>query len=159
MTPFQVLNEEMLLRAVLLYAVSRLLSNSLVSSLLVGALFSLLHFTLHGFFDAHWLALSTIFSLFAFATISNYVFLCTGHIGYTFAFHTGWNLARFTNGEMYNSQTFESLNQPQSFDALEGSATIAAINCIVLSLVLIYAYRAGAKVDLRAPQTAIAGDK
>lgn len=116
----QVLNEEMVFRALLLGCLERRGLPRALVSLLSALAFVVGHVVIYRWGIAHvWLLPQTVVTLFAFALFTNSLYLRTRHIGYPAAIHLGWNLARFTcfwqfdnvasmQAEAYGFNTFEA---------------------------------------------------
>lgn len=99
---FQVLNEEMLLRAALLWHLRRLTRSTAVISVGAAAAFVLLHLVFYRVGAGETLPPGALLSLFFFSLAGNEVYLQTGHIGYPFAVHVAWNLQRFGRYWMFD---------------------------------------------------------
>ncbi len=95
--PFcQVLNEEMLFRALLLGTCARRGCKPAYVSWLAAASFAFAHVAIYRWGIAHtWLLPQTIAVLLCFALVTNAMYLRTGNIAYPVAVHLGWNFTRF----------------------------------------------------------------
>lgn len=114
---FQVLNEEILLRALLLGWLKRKLRSERLIMLVTTAVFAGLHILLYLFLADVSLAPGPLLTLLIYCLIANLLFLRSGHIAFAFALHAGWNLNRFTAVYVDGSQR---LSEAQTFNAIEG---------------------------------------
>jgi membrane protease YdiL (CAAX protease family) len=131
----QPLNEEIVLRALLLGFFARYFNHRAYLAILSALVFSLLHWLLYYYgVLAVKLELSTLLTLFFFALAANALYLTFGHIGFGFVIHMTWNWWRFS-GNIIRGDII--LNEPQTFNALEGSApvfllvSILSLACII----------------------------
>ena len=119
--PFQTLNEEMVLRALLLTALVRILRPHFLLSVVVAGVFAVLHFALYYFGPPH-TALSgqalTTLVLVGFAL--NELFLATSSIAVPWAIHLGWNLTRY-GSDWIGQSSSGSLEQGLDFSLIEGN--------------------------------------
>jgi membrane protease YdiL (CAAX protease family) len=130
----QPLNEEIVLRALLLGFFARYFTHRAYLAILAALMFSLLHFILYYFGSlATILDLSTLLTLFFFGLAANALYLTFNHIGYGFVIHMAWNWWRFS-GDIVKDGVM--LNEPQGFNVIEGSGT-TLVFVSVLSLVCI----------------------
>lgn len=131
----QPLNEEIVLRALLLGFFARYFKHRAYLAILSALVFSLLHLLLYyyGAFAIR-LELSTLLTLFFFALAANALYLTFDHIGFGFVIHMTWNWWRFSGNIVKDGIT---LNEPQTFNALEGSipvfifVTVLSLACVV----------------------------
>lgn len=114
---FQVLNEEILLRALLLGWLKRQLHSELLIMLVTTAVFAGLHILLYVWLADVRLEPGPLVTLLSYCLIANLLFLRSGHIAFAFALHAGWNLNRFTAVYVDGGQR---LSEAQSFNAIEG---------------------------------------
>jgi hypothetical protein len=119
------LNEEIVFRSVVLGLLTAWLQSVLKASVLSAAIFSLGHLLIYRILDAHWLAPTTLVTLFFFGLAANQLYAWRGHIGYSYALHVGWNIVRFRAG--YLSLNGETLHGGASFDLIEGSWPVCAV--------------------------------
>lgn len=130
----QPLNEEIVLRALLLGFFARYFRHRAYLAILSALVFSLLHLLLYyyGVFATR-LELGTLLTLFFFGLSANALYLTFNHIGFGFVIHMAWNWWRFSGKIVKDGIT---LNEPQSFNALEGSvpvfifATALSLACV-----------------------------
>lgn len=116
---FQVLNEELVLRGLLLTVLAvRTRRHPALASAAVAAVFSGLHQALYPLKDGSWLGFGALLNLFLFGVWANAAFLRSRHIGWGLAVHLGWNLNRFTGDFVRAGQI---VPEGQLFDPLEGS--------------------------------------
>lgn len=118
---FQVLNEEIILRAILLRYTSKLLNSANLATFLTAAIFSSLHFLFYNIAQGVHLSNFALIALFFFWLISNRLFLTFNHIGFSYIFHLAWNLTRFTSEYFYHNQ---KISEGSLFNQLEGSPVI-----------------------------------
>ena len=124
---FQVLNEEMVLRALLLGVLLKKCKTRwtrLSASSGVALVFSLLHLALYWLKDGIILSDWTLLNLFLFGAWANAMWLATSHIGWGFAVHLAWNLTRFGGDFLAGGHV---VPEAQTFNLIEGSATLTPI--------------------------------
>jgi membrane protease YdiL (CAAX protease family) len=123
--PFQVLNEEMVLRALLLTALSQILKPGLFVSMAVAGCFMMAHFVLYKFGPPHAeLSVQALTALFLVGFALNELFLATGSIAVPWAIHFGWNLTRFGN----DWQGTPGILEPgRDFNLIEGNPWVTAL--------------------------------
>ncbi len=114
---FQVLNEEILLRALLLPKMMRCLNSENKVMVFTGLVFYLLHALLYTYLNDSQLSQATLLTLLFFCLITNLLYLRTGHIAFSFTLHAGWNLNRFAADYQQGSY---KLTEAQSLNAIEG---------------------------------------
>jgi len=130
---FQVMNEEMVFRALLLGAALKLITRRWVAALLCAALFALAHGVLYALLGRNALTLLTVVSLFCFGWALNNLFLHFRTIGVPLAIHVGWNLSRF--GWLHRDDaTGTVLSQGETFNRIEGSGEVVALSLILVGL-------------------------
>ena len=133
-TPFQVLNEEMVLRAVLLTILARLVDRKVVVSVSVATVFAAAHFLLCRFGPPRTaLSINALTTLFLVGVALNQFFFTTGNIAIPFGIHLGWNFTRF--GSHWVGQT-SGLDLPvgMDFNLIEGNFIVIALAAILLVL-------------------------
>jgi membrane protease YdiL (CAAX protease family) len=148
--PFQTLNEEMVLRALLLTVLANILKIRILLSIGLAGLFALVHLVLYRFGPPHsalsFQALTVVFLVgFAF----NEFFQATGSIAIPWAIHLGWNLTRFGR-DWIGQGTAGTLEQGRDFNLVEGNPWVILL---AVALVLI----ASAARFRRLPQRVCAG--
>lgn len=140
---FQALNEEIILGSMLLKGLRRRAGGLHPMALvLAGALvFALGHLAFYLSLGGGALSLAALLSLFAVGLIRNHVILATGHIGYIWALHLGWNAVFF--GALYQSaDTGDRLSRVEMFNLVMGDpAFVVFITCLTLLSFRIWKYR------------------
>lgn len=132
---FQVLNDEMVMRAALLTVVLRAYPHPRVAIPVLAAVFSAAHRLAYAT-DGSEIHLAALTSLFAFGVIGNTLFVRFGHIGYGTAAHYAWNFFRFNTRYSVDGRT---LRQGETFDYIEGSSAVLALSTVLmLAVVAIY---------------------
>lgn len=117
---FQVLNEEMLLRALLLVSLVRFIKSHWAANLLAASVFTLLHYALYRFgIQQTGLKIEALLTLFFFALSCNALFISSGTIAASYALHVGWNLTRFGH-EWIEKTSGLQLKEAESFNLIEG---------------------------------------
>lgn len=118
----QPLNEEIVLRALLLGFFARFFSHRAYLALLASLIFSGLHLLLYYFGSlATPLEVLTLLTLFFFALAANALYLTFSHIGFGLVIHMAWNWWRFSGNIVKDGII---LNEAQGFNALEGSVPV-----------------------------------
>jgi len=130
------LNEEILLGAIPLNYIRKkfqALRNYQIS-IIVALVFCILHYIFYRwiFLDFGILTLFTLVSLFLVGVIRNNLFLSTGHIGYSWAFHAGWVFIMF-GFDHFRSSTEILVNESDRFNIYLGSTQVL-VALFVLSL-------------------------
>lgn len=137
---FYVLNEEIVLGAILLFAlVNEWKIRPVVASLCLAVLFSMLHFIFFKwiFADRGVLGISTLITLFLVGFIRNSLIFQTGHIGYSWAFHFGWIAVMF--GSIHNSLTSNMyFTEHELFNLYLGSTEMLIISIILAGFFSVY---------------------
>jgi membrane protease YdiL (CAAX protease family) len=129
---FQVLNEEIMLRAVLLQLFFTRFRSRIKVSIIVAIFFALLHFAFYFLAQGAILSLSALTSLFVFFLIFNLIYYWTGHIWFGVAFHLAWNLTRFTHYFYWHGKRLE---EGALFNYIEGSGFSLVMLLTILTLV------------------------
>jgi membrane protease YdiL (CAAX protease family) len=129
----QPLNEEIVLRALLLGFFAHFFTHRAYLAIIAALIFSLLHFLIYYGALGERLDVLTLLTLFFFGLAANALYLTFNHIGFGYVIHLAWNWWRFSGNIVKDGVT---LNEPQTFDALEGSIPVF-IFVTVLSLVCI----------------------
>ncbi len=131
----QPLNEEIVIRALLLGFFTRFFSHRAYLALLAALVFS----------GAHWLYyflgpirvqldILALLTLFFFALAANALYLTFNHMGFGFVIHFAWNWWRFS-GDIVKDGL--SLNEGQTFNAIEGSfavftfVALLSLTCVI----------------------------
>ena len=130
---FQALNEEILFRALLIGLVIQLarpagLIPLILISLGLALVFPAAHFLLYRYSNPLHLALSplALLTLFLAGLVMNNLYLAFRHIGFSWAFHAGWNVV-WLPAAVTDIATGQRLHEPQVFDRVLGAPVMAAI--------------------------------
>ena len=143
--PFQTLNEEMVLRALLLAALAHLVKVRLATSISVAALFTILHFVLYRFGPPHAaLSIQSLTTLLLVGLAFNEFFLETGSIAIPYGIHLGWNLTRFGNGWVAQGSPY-SLQEGVDFNLIEGNSRVIARAAVLALIGLAARFRPSAR--------------
>jgi membrane protease YdiL (CAAX protease family) len=127
---FQVLNDEMVLRAACLTLLLRIVPYPKTVVIATAVLFSVGHhlvYRMNGV-SIDWPAMV---SLFSFGAIVNLLFVRFGHIGYGVALHYAWNLYRFNS--VYRLDGLP-LSEGMTFNYVEGNVWVVAGSMVALVL-------------------------
>lgn len=127
---FQVLNDEIVLRAACLTLLLRIVPYPKTVAIATAVLFSVGHhlvYRMNGV-SIDWPAMV---SLFSFGAIANLLFVRFGHIGYGVALHYAWNLYRFNS--VYRLDGFP-LSEGMTFNYVEGNTWVVASSTVALVL-------------------------
>jgi membrane protease YdiL (CAAX protease family) len=143
---FQALNEEIVLRALLLGFLVHFARSAALVSLGAAFLFALAHFLLYRFSNPmHWaLSMSALATLFLAGVAMNNLYLAFRHIGFSWALHAGWNVV-WLPAAFYDATTNAPLHEPQIFDRVLGSPAIVATACAVGVLSFLLLARRGVR--------------
>jgi membrane protease YdiL (CAAX protease family) len=134
--PFQTLNEEVVLRALLLTALAHIVKVRLATSISVAALFVVLHFVLYRLGPPHVaLSIQSLNTLLLAGLAFNEFFLATGSIAIPYGVHLGWNLTRFGNDWIDQSSSY-SLQQGVDFNLIEGNSRVIALAAVLALIAL-----------------------
>jgi len=139
----QTLNEELVLGALLLFALRRFLRlPPLGIAVGAGALFSLLHLAFYGGFlpwighaNGGMISGSALLTLFAVGVARNALILGAGHIGYAWALHLGWN-AVFLGGTFVRPDALTPFSEPDRFNTFLGAPPALAASLLLAAGVL-----------------------
>lgn len=127
---FQVLNDEMVLRAACLTLLLRIVPYPKTVVITTAVLFSVGHhlvYRMNGVF-IDWPAMV---SLFSFGAIANLLFIRFGHIGYGVALHYAWNFYRFNSVYVLDGQP---LSEGTSFNYVEGNLWVMIGSVVAFAL-------------------------
>ena len=145
---FQVLNDEMILRAACLTLILRVSPYPKTVVITTAVLFSVGHHLVYRMNGVviDWPALV---SLFSFGAITNLLFVRFGHIGYGVALHYAWNFYRFNS--VYRLDGLP-LSEGVTFKYVEGNLWIVSASSIAAVLVFAaYAYLSRSRRALDQP--------
>jgi hypothetical protein len=131
---FQVMNDEVLLRAALLTILLGAFPHPKAVILVPAALFAVAHHVLYrsASVEVDWPAMVTIFS---FAALANTLFVRFRHIGYGFAVHYAWNFYRFNSAYYLDGVRLE---EGATFNFIEGNGWVAGL--AMAAFVLVFAF-------------------
>ena len=125
---FQVLNEELVLGAWLLFALETRVRHRVLLALGTGGVFGFLHFALYYFGSQQSsLQLTTVLTLISVGALRNALILGSRHIGHAFAVHCAWNLVMFS-GAWVERASGRPLREPELFDALLGAPVMLCLS-------------------------------
>ncbi len=137
---FYILNEEIVIGAILLFAlVNKRKIKPIFASIGLAVFFALIHFVFYKwiFNDCGILGISTLITLFLVGFIRNSLILQTGHIGYSWALHFGWMVIMF--GSMHiDLNTTLRVTEPDRFNLYLGSVEMLIISIIITGLSVAY---------------------
>jgi len=137
---FYVLNEEIVLGAILLFAlVYKWKIRPLLASLCLAVLFSLIHYVFYKWIasESGNLGISTLITLFLVGFVRNSLIIQSGHIGYSWALHFGWIAIMFGSGHTY-LDSYMYFSEPDSFNLYLGSIEMLIISIILSGFFLAY---------------------
>ena len=130
---FYVLNEEIVLGAILLFTlVYKWKMSPVVASICLAVIFSLIHFVFYRwiFADRGVLGISTLITLFLVGFVRNSLIIHTGHIGYSWALHFGWIAIMFGSSHTF-LKTKMYVTEPERFNLYLGSTEMLIISIIL----------------------------
>ena len=137
---FYVLNEEIVIGAILLFAlVRRWKIRPLIACLGLALFFSLIHFVFYKwiFLDPGVIGLSTMITLFFVGFVRNSLIIQTGHIGYSWALHVGWMAVMFGSSHTYLNNDMPP-SEADRFNLYLGSTEMLIISSIAAGSFLVY---------------------
>lgn len=138
----QVLNEEIVFRALLLAGLVRFFRNPMLAATLSAVAFAAAHWVLYSTMNGISLPATTLTTLFAFGMASSLLFLRFGHIGYSCALHLGWNLTKLEGTFINESvQPPHWLHEGEGFVLIEGAPSITALSLVLFAICLWLWYR------------------
>lgn len=135
---FYVLNEEIVLGAILLFTlVYKWKVRPIVASICLAVGFALIHYVFYRwvFIDRGILGISTLITLFLVGFVRNSLILYTGHIGYSWALHFGW-IAIMFGSRHTNLNTNIYLSELESFNTYLGSTEMLVLSIILAGIFL-----------------------
>lgn len=143
--PFQTLNEEVVLRAMLLTALAHIVKVRLATSMSVAAVFMVLHFVLYLLGPAHVaLSIQSLTTLFLAGLAFNECFLATGSIAIPYGIHLGWNLTQFGNDWIDQGST-GPLREGVDFNLIEGNCWVVALAAVFALIAVAARFRSSAR--------------
>jgi membrane protease YdiL (CAAX protease family) len=129
---FQALNEEMVLRALLLTWLSLHVSKQIVLCMVVAAVFALAHGVYYGLVAGEAvLSTAALLSLFLFGLAGNLIFLESGSIAGSYAIHVAWNINRF-GLDWTAAATGLPMPEGLGFSLVEGNALALGLALILV---------------------------
>lgn len=137
---FYVLNEEIVLGAILLFTlVYKWKVRPIVASICLAVGFALIHYVFYRwvFIDRGILGISTLITLFLVGFVRNSLILYTGHIGYSWALHFGW-IAIMFGSRHTNLNANIYLSELESFNTYLGSTEMLFLSIIIAGVFLAY---------------------
>jgi membrane protease YdiL (CAAX protease family) len=139
--PFQTLNEEMVLRALLLTVLAHFMKVRFLVSIAVAGFFTSAHFVLYRFGSPQTsLSVQALTSLFLVGFAFNEFFLASGSIAVPWAIHLGWNLTRFGNDWIGQGRN-ETLPQGTDFNLIEGNPWVVILAAVLALIAAAVRYR------------------
>lgn len=148
---FQPLNEEIVLRALLLGFLGQFCSQKRFLSIYVALIFAGLHqvmYALSPFGLLTPLNINALIALFCFSWAANELYFRFGHIGYGVALHIAWNIWRFF-GPIYRNG--HELNEAETFNILEGSTPVMVLVALMCIICVASLWRTGRMHTFKAP--------
>jgi hypothetical protein len=137
---FYVLNEEMVLGAILLFTlVYKWEIRPLPASFCLAVLFSLIHYIFYKWIisETGMLGISTLITLLLVGFVRNSLIILSGHIGYSWALHFGWIAIMF--GSVHTSLDASMYySEPAIFNLYLGSTEMLIISMILAGFFLAY---------------------
>jgi hypothetical protein len=137
---FYTLNEEIVLGAILLFALAddRKI-HPVIASVGLAVFFSLIHFVFYRwvFNDRGIIGIPTLTTLFFIGFVRNSLILQTRHIGYSWALHFGWIAVMFGSWHV-DMDTNKYLTEPARFNTYLGSAEMLIISGVLAILFAVY---------------------
>jgi hypothetical protein len=132
---FYILNEEIMLGALPLFAMVLRKIKPIIASLTLAIAFALIHFVFYKwiFNDRGNLSILTLATLFLIGFVRNSIILHTGHIGYSWALHFGWMAVMFGSLHL-DIQTNLWLKEPVRFNHYLGSMEMLVLSVILAGL-------------------------
>lgn len=130
---FQVLNEEMILRSLLLQLMRRKIQSTILLSAALAILFSLCHYLFY-YLQGDQLNFYALIFIFLFGMLSNILFIKFKHIWFGFAIHFAWNATRFTGCFLKNGVV---LSEGASFNYIEGNTHNLILDIIMTVALLL----------------------
>lgn len=137
---FYILNEEMVLGAILLFKlINNLKMRPVIASVGLAVVFSLIHYVFYRwiFLDRGIMQVSTLVTLFLIGFIRNNLILMSGHIGYSWALHFGWMAVMFGSFH-FNTEKQLAVSEIEKFNTYLGSYEMLIISIILAVISLIY---------------------
>jgi hypothetical protein len=137
---FYILNEEIVLGAILLFAlVNERKIKPITASVGLAVFFALIHFVFYKwiFKDRGIIGILTLTTLFLVGFVRNSLIIQTGHIGYSWALHFGWMAVMFGSKHIDLKDKL-IVTEPGRFNLYLGSIKMLIISTIMAGLCLVY---------------------
>ena len=137
---FYILNEEIVLGAILLFAmVNKRKIRPVTASAVLAVVFALIHFVFYRwiFNDKGIIGLSALTTLFLIGFVRNSLIIQTGHIGYSWALHFGWMVIMFGSKHINLAGNLR-MTEPERFNLYLGSVEILIVSVVLAGLSLTY---------------------
>jgi hypothetical protein len=137
---FYVLNEEIVLGAILLFSlINKYKIRPVVASICLALFFSLIHYIFYKwiFADRGVIGIPTLITLFLVGYVRNSMIILTGHIGYSWALHFGWIAIMFGSGHT-SLKTDMYFTEPDLFNLYLGSTEMLIISIILAGFFSVY---------------------
>jgi len=137
---FYILNEEIVLGAIILYSlVNYYKIKAIVTSVGLALVFSFIHFGFYKWFcfERGTLEVTTLLTLFFVGFVRNNLIIQTGHIGYSWALHFGWMVVMLGSKHVHINSNQE-LAEPEIFNTYLGSWEMVLISGLLAIISLIY---------------------
>lgn len=137
---FYILNEEIVIGAILLFAlVNKWRVKPIIACLLIAVVFALMHYIFYRwiFLERGIIEISTLITLFLVGFARNSMILLTGHIGYSWALHFGWMAIMFGSMHTYVKTNLE-LSEYERFNLYLGSTEMLIISIIMTGVFVAY---------------------
>jgi len=140
---FYILNEEIVLGAILLFTLVRKYKlKPLTASLVLAVAFAIIHFVFYQWiFDQRGtISITALLTLFLVGFVRNGLILRTGHIAYSWALHFGWMVIMFGNMHTFSRSGLQ-LTEPERFNLYLGSTEMLILSFIISGSCFIYCFK------------------
>lgn len=132
---FYVLNEEIVLGAIILFWLTSTRNlKPVLSCALLAVFFAIIHYVFYKwiFNDRGIIGIVTLLTLFLIGFLRNSLIILSGHIGYSWALHLGWIAVMF--GSMhYYTDSGDRLSEPARFNLYLGSTEMLVLAALLAS--------------------------
>jgi len=146
---FYILNEEIVLGAIILFYLTRTRNlNPVISCICLAGFFAVIHFIFYKwiFDDRGIISLLTLATLFFIGFLRNSLIIIAGHIGYSWALHLGWMTVMFGTLHSYTISG-ERLSELSRFNLYLGSAEMLTLAALLASVGLFLMVKKKIKVQ------------
>lgn len=137
---FYILNEEIVLGAIILFWLTRERKiTPVVSCAMLALFFAIVHFIFYKwiFNDRGIIGIVTVTTLFMIGFLRNSLILISGHIGYSWALHIGWMSVMFGTFHYYKFNG-ERLTEPSRFNLYLGSPEMLILAALLAGSALFF---------------------